>query len=608
MIHFLSGLPRSGSTVLSSILKQNPNIYVSSTSPTIELINKITAEIRTNNFFYNNQYTTSKEYLTNICNGILQGIYKNKSASIVIDKNRDWVRPDIIENMREIFGGIDKVKIIATVRNIPDCAASFVKVAKPDSVSLINFLENNQSSQLMSFLTSSYVNMWMGYSMYPNCFHFVEYEDLLADPKKEIKKIHDFLNLPYFDYDFNNIQTPSKDEENDNMWSIPGLHKIGNQLKKQHNLTSKEILKEYYDRWCLPEFWKLNFFEKHFHELQNKPITPIINLIELGEKKKAYMEFKKISDSNSLPVKFLQGYNYIENGDLKKGLKIFNSLRAGSLFYKALIEEVQGRYWDGSRNKTVAVYFEGSEGDQIYYARFLKMICEISCKVIVLCSENLIDIFNNIDNKIVAINYNFSKNVLLGAKNILSYEYFIPASNLPYFFSNKAHQFTKPYIKRHEQKNCKELKIGIVLEENIFTKYNNSLYKLYYNPEFFIYLNFNFLSKNLFNYEVFSNRLKNANIDAKYFSLLQKPEFLEKNLVKEISKCNLIITVSSDVCHLAGAMGIETWYISPYFAPYLLSSNTLKQYNKMKIFKQSKIDCWDDVIDDVVYKLLKRLK
>ena len=38
--HFLAGLPRSGSTVLASILNQNPEVYVTPTSPMLDLLVK----------------------------------------------------------------------------------------------------------------------------------------------------------------------------------------------------------------------------------------------------------------------------------------------------------------------------------------------------------------------------------------------------------------------------------------------------------------------------------------------------------------------------------------------------------------------------------------
>jgi hypothetical protein len=53
---------------------------------------------------------------------------------------------------------------------------------------------------------------------------FVEYEDLVKDPKKELKRIHVFLGLPDFDYDFGNIDgsTVSEDDENIHGENFPG--------------------------------------------------------------------------------------------------------------------------------------------------------------------------------------------------------------------------------------------------------------------------------------------------------------------------------------------------------------------------------------------------
>jgi len=37
-LHMLAGLPRSGTTLLGAILNQNPKVYVTTTSPFVEIL------------------------------------------------------------------------------------------------------------------------------------------------------------------------------------------------------------------------------------------------------------------------------------------------------------------------------------------------------------------------------------------------------------------------------------------------------------------------------------------------------------------------------------------------------------------------------------------
>ncbi|WP_309236453.1 sulfotransferase [Microcoleus sp. FACHB-672] len=48
-IHFISGLPRSGSTLLSAILRQNPRFHAGMTSPVEALVERMLEAISENN-------------------------------------------------------------------------------------------------------------------------------------------------------------------------------------------------------------------------------------------------------------------------------------------------------------------------------------------------------------------------------------------------------------------------------------------------------------------------------------------------------------------------------------------------------------------------------
>ena len=41
---------------------------------------------------------------------------------------------------------------------------------------------------------------------YPNMCHFVKYDDIVADPEKEFRKIYDFLEEPYYPHYFENLK------------------------------------------------------------------------------------------------------------------------------------------------------------------------------------------------------------------------------------------------------------------------------------------------------------------------------------------------------------------------------------------------------------------
>ena len=86
-IFFLSGLARSGSTLLGSILSQNPDIHVTPTSPMLDLLCFTNQALNT----VEEQYTYDHKTVSdNIYNGLIESFYKNIDKPIIIDKHRGW--------------------------------------------------------------------------------------------------------------------------------------------------------------------------------------------------------------------------------------------------------------------------------------------------------------------------------------------------------------------------------------------------------------------------------------------------------------------------------------------------------------------------------------
>ena len=246
ILHFLSGIPRSGSTVLAAILNQNPMTHVSTTSGLVHALDGLA------NTWHNtgllNENDPSRALLAQSMRGMIDAFYESSDKPVIIDKGRGWPIPIIMSAMTQVLNR--KPKIIATVRSVPDCMASFVRVAKPDDLD-----EFMATGQLADHLKAAYISLQEGYMFDKSCFLIVEYEDLLADPKKTLERIHEFLELPPYDYDFSNIDGESVKEDDENLHGYSGMHDIKPKLERQHNDSPKDLLKHHYSAFCQPEFW-----------------------------------------------------------------------------------------------------------------------------------------------------------------------------------------------------------------------------------------------------------------------------------------------------------------------------------------------------------------
>ena len=232
--YFLAGLPRSGSTVLASILNQNPEVYVTPTSPMLDLLVK-----NQDNFWELPSVLANPcpDQLTNVTRAIINAMWEHRPEPIIIDKNRGWGK-----NMPASKTLLEKdIKVIATTRDLPSIMASW-----------LTLLRNNPESKMDELLKvrgypvndeSRMGEMW--FNMVKDCMEsvvqlkkdasdrllLIDYDDLMRNPKIILEQIEQFLLLPKYEYDFDNIES---DTEDDDMaaWGLHGMHKIRPKLQK----------------------------------------------------------------------------------------------------------------------------------------------------------------------------------------------------------------------------------------------------------------------------------------------------------------------------------------------------------------------------------------
>ena len=58
---------------------------------------------------------------------------------------------------------------------------------------------------------------------------FIKYEDLCKSPQKELEKVYKYLELDYFDHDFNNIEQVTV--EDDEVYGVFGDHNIKREIQ-----------------------------------------------------------------------------------------------------------------------------------------------------------------------------------------------------------------------------------------------------------------------------------------------------------------------------------------------------------------------------------------
>ena len=263
--HFMAGLPRSGSTLLKSILDQNPNIHANPVSPVMELM------------YHTEEYLKqSEQYLGypkpknayKIISSFIENYYYEREEDIIIDHCRAW--PNNIERIKTYI--TPNPKIICPVRDIAEILTSFITMVhrNDDQVSFIDqhliekgvtVDDDNRCQYLMSDDGIVEQALWAQSQAFikndTRHLLMVEYNDLVNTPDETMRRIYDFLEMDYYDHNFKNVENNHR--ENDDQWYLKDMHYVRKEVKKiskkPEDVLSPYILNKYkqLEYWKYPE-------------------------------------------------------------------------------------------------------------------------------------------------------------------------------------------------------------------------------------------------------------------------------------------------------------------------------------------------------------------
>jgi sulfotransferase len=222
----LSGLPRTGSTLLASILFQNPNIHTEGGSGLYRLMYDMEVSFETNSSLWikgSNRQDVQGELISQIPHIY----YNNTTAQNVFDKNVAWVFPGSIELIEKYIRS--DPKIIAMIRPVEEIIQSFITLRK------LNNWQGDIESDLRDPQNPliGLAAFWVEQAQLRNDdkFLFIQYDDLVDHTKDVLKSIYDFCEIEYFEHDLNNIE--NKNPENDEHWGLVGLHDIRRTISRR---------------------------------------------------------------------------------------------------------------------------------------------------------------------------------------------------------------------------------------------------------------------------------------------------------------------------------------------------------------------------------------
>ena len=223
MIAYLAGMPRSGSTLLASLLNQNPDVFVSSSSPVCNLLwhthelweSQVALHANPNN-------DAKRRALSNL----IGDFYADRKESLVIDKSFTWGTPENLNLLMQYAP--DLPRFIVMDRPADEAEASFRRLMSKYPNSMFEPADELRSGIIARCERSR--NHLL--SFVPELCVVVSYDALVSSPQSVIKAVYAHFGMSNFAHDFDNVAGTSTD--NDAVWGLPTMHDVRPTIRKAH--------------------------------------------------------------------------------------------------------------------------------------------------------------------------------------------------------------------------------------------------------------------------------------------------------------------------------------------------------------------------------------
>jgi len=253
---FISGLPRSGSTLLSAILRQNSEFYADISSPVQSLIgatiNVITAS--------ESNHLIDEDRRKSLLRALFNAYYDAVEPPTVFDTSRGWTAKTSL--LKALF---PQTKIICCVRDLFWILDSFERIAAKNTLWNASLTDDEarqtvttRCDALMDVkkegqVVKPYYFLEEGMLLNPDMILLVEYESLCKKPESVMRKLYDFIGKPYFDHDFKNVEYDN--EVYDKALNMKSLHTVRREVSwiERPSILPKSVWEKYSGK----EFWRV---------------------------------------------------------------------------------------------------------------------------------------------------------------------------------------------------------------------------------------------------------------------------------------------------------------------------------------------------------------
>lgn len=254
--HFISGLPRSGSTLTSAILRQNPAFHAGMSSPIAGLFEGLISQVSAGTELSTQvSQTQRKRFLQ----GLFESYYGEYPERVIFDTNRSWTAK--LPALMEVF---PEARVICLVRDVAWIMDSMERQVRANPFEHTRLFNNPGERATVYTRTEAMAgaNRLVGYpwhALREACYSdfadrivIVEYDLLVARPKEVFELLYKFLGEEPFEHDFEAVEydAPAFDQQ----LGLDGLHRVRREVAPQ---TRRTVLPpDLFEKYSKLAFWR----------------------------------------------------------------------------------------------------------------------------------------------------------------------------------------------------------------------------------------------------------------------------------------------------------------------------------------------------------------
>lgn len=256
-LHFISGLPRSGSTLLAGILRQNPRFHAAMTGPVGTLfgvmLNAMGAQNETALFLKEAQKR-------DLLRGLFDAYYRPQAAKAVIfDTNRAWTA-----RLPALLDLYPDAKLLCCVRDVAWVMDSLERLVRKNAFEPSRLFGSPEEratvfsrvealahrDRLVGFAWSALKEAY--YGEHSKSLLLIEYDILCQRPRDTLALVYQFLGEPWFAHDFDQVEYA--EPEFDAQLATPGLHTV--KARVQFTPRRTVLPPDLFEKYAGLAFWR----------------------------------------------------------------------------------------------------------------------------------------------------------------------------------------------------------------------------------------------------------------------------------------------------------------------------------------------------------------